>query len=494
MRLQVRSRHGAVCALLLAIIAVSTTTASAVARDALPTTPYTDVGDGHLFATEIGWMSDEGIALGFADGTFRPAQQVTRGAMGAFLYRFDGTPPTPSEPFFADVDEAHLFYEPIGWMAESGLSLGVPQPQGKPLYLPNHAVTRGAMAAFLHRYQIDPVVTLTEPFFADVDETHLFYEAIQWMAESGLSLGVPQPEGKPLYLPNHAVTRGAMSAFLYRYEHELDPRLRCNGARQLCDRAYNEVSYATTHNAMSSEEDGWAGRNQWYAMPRQLDDGIRGLMLDTHYNSTATHPTLAAPDAPDGVPLLCHGYCKYGWMLLTEGLGDVKAFLDENPNEIVTIIFESYVTASDTRDAFIETGLIDLVVEHTAGTPWPTLREMIAAGTRVVVLTDSGGGTYPWYLRVWDEAFETHWSAKTPEDLNCNRNRGSEGNSLFILNHFLTDPVARITLADQVNYNPFFIERALQCQQERNHVANFPTVDFYDRGDIFDVVDELNGL
>jgi hypothetical protein len=110
------------------------------------------------------------------------------------------------------------------------------------------------------------------------------------------------------------------------------------------------------------------------------------------------------------------------------------------------------------------------------------------------VLTDSGGGVEPWYLDVWDEAFETHWSAKTPEDLSCDPNRGNPANSLFILNHFLTDPIARRPLADSVNHNPFFIDRALECETARSHIPNFPTVDFYDRGDIFEVVDTLNGL
>jgi hypothetical protein len=274
----------------------------------------------------------------------------------------------------------------------------------------------------------------------------------------------------------------------------LDPTLRCNGHRVLCDRAYNAVSYATTHNAMSNAEDDWTGPNQEYNMTRQLADGVRGFMLDTHYNSTLTAPALAAPDAPDDVPLLCHGYCKYGWRLLSEGLGDIKTFLDANPGEVVTIIFESYVTRADTEAAFEEAGLLDMTVEHVAGTPWPTLRDLIGANTRVVVLTDSGGGVEPWYLDVWDEAFETHWSAKTPEDLSCDPNRGSTSNSLFILNHFLTDPIARRPLADSVNYNPFFIDRAHECEAAREHLPNFPTVDFYDRGNIFDVVDELNDL
>jgi len=45
-----------------------------------------------------------------------------------------------------------------------------------------------------------------------------------------------------------------------------------------------------------------------------------------------------------------------------------------------------------------------------------------------------------------------------------------------------------------VNHNPLFIDRALQCQAESGRLPNFVTVDYYDIGDVFSVVDKLNGL
>jgi hypothetical protein len=43
-----------------------------------------------------------------------------------------------------------------------------------------------------------------------------------------------------------------------------------------------------------------------------------------------------------------------------------------------------------------------------------------------------------------------------------------------------------------VNHNPLFIDRAEQCEEEGNALPNFVTVDFYDIGDLFDVVESLN--
>src|SRR5215207_1699725 len=56
----------------------------------------------------------------------------------------------------------------------------------------------------------------------------------------------------------------------------------CNGSAALCDRRFDEVVYPTTHNAMSNEAEGWLAPNQYLGIAQQLEDGVRGLMLDTH--------------------------------------------------------------------------------------------------------------------------------------------------------------------------------------------------------------------
>lgn len=259
----------------------------------------------------------------------------------------------------------------------------------------------------------------------------------------------------------------------------------CNGVPELCDRAYDAVAYPTTHNAMSNMEDGFLAPNQMFAVTTQLDDGVRGLMLDTWYF--------------EGDVVLCHGGDVFpcnltGMRPLVDTLADIKDFLDRRPNEIVSIIFESYVSELDTETDFIASGLIDDVHEQGIGQPWPTLRELIEADTRLVVFTDDSGAGLPWHHYVWDFAWETHFSFENPEDFSCTINRGSMQNSLFILNHFLTRFVGSRPLAEMVNYNPLFIDRAEQCLAESGRLPNFVTVDHYDIGDLFSVVDALNGL
>lgn len=260
---------------------------------------------------------------------------------------------------------------------------------------------------------------------------------------------------------------------------------RCNGFAELCDRGFEQVSYATTHNAMSNAAEGWLGPNQSYSITTQLDDGIRALMLDTWYF--------------DLQPVLCHGGdvvpCDVAGMKpLADGLAEITDFLDRRPNEVVSIIFESYVTEADTEAAFVAADLMRHVHVQPVDQPWPTLRELLEADTRLVVLTDDGGGSLPWHHYVWDYAWETHFSFQNPSQFSCNRNRGAADNELFILNHFLTNFIGSPNLANQVNHNPLFVDRALQCESESGRLPNFVTVDFYEIGDVFAVVDTLNGV
>ena len=59
---------------------------------------------------------------------------------------------------------------------------------------------------------------------------------------------------------------------------------KCNGSKALCDRSLAEVVYPSTHNSMSAaDQPGWLFANQEDGITAQLDAGVRGLLIDTHY-------------------------------------------------------------------------------------------------------------------------------------------------------------------------------------------------------------------
>jgi hypothetical protein len=77
-----RNRRGLILIAAVALVAGLLGGSAAVAG-----TAFTDVGSGHPFANEIYAIRDAGITTGYNDGTYRPGDPVTRGAMAAFMGR-----------------------------------------------------------------------------------------------------------------------------------------------------------------------------------------------------------------------------------------------------------------------------------------------------------------------------------------------------------------------------------------------------------------------
>ncbi|HRI66287.1 MAG TPA: PI-PLC domain-containing protein [Polyangium sp.] len=261
---------------------------------------------------------------------------------------------------------------------------------------------------------------------------------------------------------------------------KVPPPSECNGHAELCSRRFDEVAFPATHNAMSNFEQGWGAANQNFSMKRQLDDGIRAMLFDTYEWNEDLY--------------LCHSICQLGHSLFVDELKMIRSFLDEHPHEVLTFIIEDHITPSQTEKAFQAAGLADMMYTHEAGTPWPTLYDMIVSGKRIVAGAESAGPPPSWYHHIWDITWDTPYSFAKPEDFNCNLNRGSKDNDLFLMNHWLSDPLSTPDRAKVANEYGLLSSRAKQCQAEGGQIPNFVAVDFYDIGALFQVVDELNQL
>jgi hypothetical protein len=115
------------------------------------TAPYPDVKAGSAFCGDVAWLKQTGITGGFPDGSYRPGLVVTRGQMAAYLYRFvhDGSDAgacAGGSPY-SDVTAGSSFCGDIAWLKTVGVTTGYPDGT----YRPGSPVTRGQMAAYLHR-------------------------------------------------------------------------------------------------------------------------------------------------------------------------------------------------------------------------------------------------------------------------------------------------------------------------------------------------------
>jgi hypothetical protein len=127
---------------------------------------------------------------------------------------------------------------------------------------------------------------------------------------------------------------------------------------------------------------------------------------------------------------------------------------------------------------------------------------MIDSGRRLMVLAENEAGAAPWYQLAYERLVEETPFTFPPGYLtnpanlpaSCEPNRGPERAPLFLINHWVsTDPAPRPTDADKVNAYEPLLARARTCERLRDHIPNLLAVNFYKRGDLFRVVDTLNG-
>jgi C1A family cysteine protease len=111
-------------------------------------TPYfSDVPSGHWAFKYIQKMYEDGITTGYSDGTYRPAGYVTRGQMAAFIARglYGEDFPYNTTPYFIDVPASHGSFKYIQKVTEEGIASGYPDGT----YRPSQSVNRAQMAAFI---------------------------------------------------------------------------------------------------------------------------------------------------------------------------------------------------------------------------------------------------------------------------------------------------------------------------------------------------------
>lgn len=150
------------------------------------------------------------------------------------------------------------------------------------------------------------------------------------------------------------------------------------------DRLYSQTAWVGTHNAYANVKDGYGYAMQTFDVQRQLEGGVRVINLDIHlYNNEI----VMCHENCNGAPTINYGLER---KKLLDTLKVIKSFLDKNPAEIVTLVFESYVKNPTLLEAaFKDAGLTSMaLIPKEAGiSQLPTLKKMIADNKRLVVLT-----------------------------------------------------------------------------------------------------------
>ena len=147
-----------------------------MAADQTYSNTFSDVAKSHWAANYIGYMQQFGIITGYADGSFRPDTSVTRAEFAAIASRFERL--TEGTKSFSDVPSSHWAAKYINFAATRGWVNGYADGT----FRPNNSITRAEVAAvtcrLLERNADQSYIRshLSElRAFTDVSESHWAY-------------------------------------------------------------------------------------------------------------------------------------------------------------------------------------------------------------------------------------------------------------------------------------------------------------------------------
>ena len=174
---------------------------------------FSDVPGGAYYEEAVRWAVEKGVTTGTTATTFSPSAPCTRAQLAAFLWRLVGEPEAAQDLSFTDVRADAWCAKALRWAAEQGVVTGYADGS----FRPDQTVTRIQAVAMLYRYARAQGMDTTQggmavrefDDFAAVPAYAL--EAAGWAVNAGILRGA----GNRL-MPNDPCTRAQIVTFLYR--------------------------------------------------------------------------------------------------------------------------------------------------------------------------------------------------------------------------------------------------------------------------------------
>ena len=292
----------------------------------------------------------------------------------------------------------------------------------------------------------------------------------------------------------------------------------CNNSPSLCSKPYNSVIHLGAHDSafVRDASTGFStSGNQYYNSTVQLSAGVRLLSAQVHKSNGEYH--------------LCHTSCDLlDAGILSDWLRSLKTWLDENPNEVITVLLvnSDNATPQDLGAHFTTASITDYayVPPSTsvppAGGVWPTLQDLITANKRLMVFVAtlknpaSIPAEFSYLMDEFTFMFENPFENDSPSNFTCNPDRptGVQGNSaaaissnrMALTNHFLyqqglfdieTPDTDHINTTNSPGNSVGNLGYALStCNTAYGKYPTFTLVDFFDEGPAINAVDAANGV
>lgn len=289
----------------------------------------------------------------------------------------------------------------------------------------------------------------------------------------------------------------------------------CNNSPDLCSRSYSNITHLGAHDSpfLRNQETSFStSGNHFYNTTVQLDAGVRMLSAQVHKTN----------DSGTEAWHLCHSSCTLldagtlqGW------LEEIKAWMDRNTNDVVTVLIVNSDNASpsDLGAQFSASGIDKLAYTppsaSTIPQSWPTLDTLIGNNTRLMTFVASltqPSTDFPYLMDQYAFMFENSFENVDPSNYSCNPSRPTslgtpaaalESNRMFLMNHFLYDDslfgiqITNVTYANVTNAETglgSLGESVSNCTTVYSKPPSFVMVDWFNMGPAIASVDKANAV
>lgn len=174
---------------------------------------FKDTNTDSYYYESVVNLSSRGIINGYADGTFKPNQPVTREHAALMLVNsLQLSTSNVKDPNFLDISKNHLYYKQIAALVDAGIFSGFEDKT----FRPKEQLSRGHMAAILTKaYELSTEGSTTMTFpFTDVSNSAWYKDAVEQLYRLKITSGITSTT----FGPNNPVTRGQLATFIYKSE------------------------------------------------------------------------------------------------------------------------------------------------------------------------------------------------------------------------------------------------------------------------------------
>ncbi len=181
---------------------------------------FSDVCPDDYFYPAVNFLVARQVLSGYGDNTFRPYATTTRAQLAKMaVLAFSLEPYTPPTPTFSDVPAEHPFFAYIEAAAHAGVISGYADGT----FQPYADVTRGQIAKIAMLAAGRPLITPAVARFADVPPGSPFFSYVETAACAGLLSGYDcggpgepcDAQNRPYFRPGNSATRGQVAKIVY---------------------------------------------------------------------------------------------------------------------------------------------------------------------------------------------------------------------------------------------------------------------------------------